>query len=267
MSTDIPKIMHFYWDKSTLCYLQYMTIISFNKFNPDWRIIIHEGNSRCGAITWNTGEQTIKYSGEDWYYKLKELDYVEFRVVDFESIGFREDVSEIFKSDYLRWYLLSTIGGGWSDMDILFTKPLTELNIGDANTVICFRGDVHIIGFFLSKSNNEYFKKILDEINYDFDLSDYQSLGSVLFNKVHPSDTTDCIDVKIKNISMDCLYSYRDYDIPIIFQGIDLTKLMDETIGVHWYNGSRVSKFFNNNYDPNTQNISNTITEILKMIQ
>lgn len=32
MLDSIPKIMHFYWDRGYLSYLQYMTIIRLNKF-------------------------------------------------------------------------------------------------------------------------------------------------------------------------------------------------------------------------------------------
>jgi len=109
MLSNIPKVMHFYWGKSNMSYLQYMTIISFNKFNSDWEIIIHEPKKRFDEITWNTDEQKIKYEGKDYYEQLKQLSFVKFKEVDFNEIGFKEDVPDIFKSDYLRWYLLSTV--------------------------------------------------------------------------------------------------------------------------------------------------------------
>lgn len=267
MSTSIPKIMNFYWDKSSLSYLQYMTIISFNKFNPDWKIVIYEPKVRYNFITWKTDEQRIRYSGHDWYGELKKLNFVEFKEIDFEEIGFKNDVPEVFKSDYLRWYLLSTVGGGWSDMDILYIKPISSLKIDNSDTVICFRGDVHIIGFFLSKPNNDYFRKIMDAVNDNIDLDNYQSLGSTLFNIVHPSANNNGLDVTICNISMKALYPYLDSEIPKMFKDIDLTNITEETIGIHWYNGSMISKLFNNSYDPNNDNTKNTITEILKTIK
>jgi hypothetical protein len=266
MSIKIPKIMHFYWDMSKLSYLQYMTIISFKKQNPDWDIIIHENEVVTRAITWDTDEQRILYNGYDWYPELKKLPYVKLNYVDFEKIGFKNDVPEVFKSDFLRWYLLSTVGGGWSDIDILYLKPINTIDIDNSDTVICFRGDVHIIGFYLSKPENPFFKKILDNITIDFDRTKYQSIGSTLLNTLYPSIDNIDMDIKLKNISMDVVYPYRDGDINILFNEIDLNKLKEETIGVHWYNGSRISKIFNQNYDQTNNNINNTITEILKMI-
>lgn len=267
MLGSIPKIMHFYWDGGALSYLQFMSVISFNKFNPDWKIIIHEPKSRYGFITWKTNEQRIRYSGPDWYPDLKNLSFVEFNLIDFNSIGFTEETPEVFKSDYLRWYLLSTVGGGWSDIDILYTKPVSNLDIGDSNTVICFRGDVHIIGFYLSKPNNVFFKNILDRISSDFDSESYQSIGSTLLNQIYPNGTTSDNNIVLKNIPMDCLYAYRDNEINKLFTETDLSNINEKTIGIHWYNGSNISKSFNNNYNPIEKNIKNTITEILNTIQ
>ena len=66
---------------------------------------------------------------------------------------------------------------------------------------------------------------------------------------------------------MDCLYAYRDNEINKLFTETDLSNINDKTIGIHWYNGSNISKYFNNNYNHIEKNITNTITEILNTIQ
>ena len=69
-----------------------------------------------------------------------------------DNLGFDESLPSVFKSDFLRWHVLSTIGGGWSDMDILYIKPITTLELTDnIDTVICHGEFNHIIGFLLSK--------------------------------------------------------------------------------------------------------------------
>jgi hypothetical protein len=264
MLTEIPKIMHFYWDKSKLSYLQYMTIVSFNKFNPDWQIILHEPKKPFyGDITWKTGEQELKYDGYNWYYDLKNLKYINFNEVDFEKIGFTNEIPEVYKSDFLRWYLLSTDGGGWSDMDILYLKSLDFLNIGDSDTVICLRKNIHIIGFFLSIPNNIYFKKIVNLIDVNFDRTKYQSIGSTLLNQLYPKGFDKNLPNKMKIIDSTCFYPFSDTEIDKIFSGINLKNLSEDTIGIHWYNGSNISKQFNNFYDYKTKNINNTITELI----
>jgi hypothetical protein len=260
--SKIPKIIHFFWDKSPLSYLQYLTVVSFHQFNPDWKIMVHETNKAYGRITWNTPENRLKHSGRDYYSKLRELDYVEFNDVDFEAMGFSEDLPDVYKSDYIRWHLLATIGGVWSDMDILYIKPLSELNIpDDKETVICYGPEKHIIGFLMSKPNNEFFNKVLFHVRDNFDPSDYQSIGSKLLNRYH-DEAIHRSDVH--NLSVDAFYAYNHHLINKIFNDTDLSLITNETIGIHWYNGSAISKMFTNIFDEDTTSLNNIITLLIK---
>ena len=243
MSTKIPKIMNFFWDKSSLSYLQLLTITSFNKFNPDWRIIIHEPEYLFKMNTWLSGEQKIPYIGKNYYSELRRLPYVEFKEVDFESIGFKRNVSSVIKSDYLRWKLLSTEGGGWSDMDILYIKPITHLKCdNNIDTVICYSTYGHIIGFFLASKNNDFFKITEEEINSNYDKSEYQSLGATLLNGLNRNMKGD----NILNLVRHVLYPYDYTKVNMLFNENDLHRISVNTIGVHWYNGSHISREFNN---------------------
>jgi hypothetical protein len=265
MSTKIPKVMHFYWGGGKLSYLQYLTIVSFNRFNPDWEIIIFEPTETCSKITWETDEQKIKHGGVDYYDELKKLSFVKIKRINFYEIGFREDVPEVFKSDYLRWYLLSSVGGGWSDIDILYTAPISNINISDEDTVICLYNNIHIIGFYLSKPKNEFFKNILENCDKYFDETKYQCIGSSMLNDIYPNMETiekSHENLKIKNLAIHTVYPFYHDEVNMIFNEKRLDKVRKDTIGVHWYNGTRVSKFFNFNFSPNFTN-TNTITELL----
>lgn len=267
MLTKIPKIMHLYWGGGKLCYLQYMTVETFKKYNPDWRIIIHTPSQYSDKITWETDEQKIKHGGIDFFPELRKVSYVEFNVVDFNNIGFTEDVSEVFKSDYLRWYLLSTVGGGWTDFDVLYTAPLSNIDITDEDTIICTINNIHIIGFYLSKPNNHFFKNLLDNCNNFFDEKQYQSIGSSMLNQLYPdltSITTKHPELVVKNLHKNVIYPFYHDEIEMIFIQSRLDKITKETVGVHWYNGTRLSKIFNFTFLPNTITNTNTITELLK---
>lgn len=267
MLTEIPKVMNLYWDKGSMSYLQYMTVISFNKHNPDWKIVIYEPKNRYGLITWDTDEQRIKYSGKDYYKELINKEYVEIKEFNFDKLGFIEETPEVYKSDFIRWYILSTEGGGWSDFDILYIKPIIDLDLKNEDTIICFNGNVHIIGFYLSSPNNEFFKNILKHINKDFDKTNYQSIGSTLLTSLYPNiNKINDLGINHLNLSMDCLYPYKDYEISKLFSQNDISNITEKTIGIHWYNGSRISKLFNNSFNPENNNIENSITSILKLI-
>lgn len=270
----IPKIMNFYWDGSKMSYYQYLTIVSFRKFNPDWKINIYEPTTKTEIKSWNTPEQKISYVGEDYYPELKKLEYVNFIKFDFKTIGINENISEVFKSDFLRWYLLETVGGGWSDMDILYIKPLDELKLdgtmitGDiesTDTAIVFDGFHHIIGFYLTRPNTGFFKNVFEISKNDLNPSEYQSIGSRLLMRLYPNMEilkNKHPNLNFSNLPMNFLYPYNDSKIDVLFNSTDESLINEKTIGVHWYNGSNISK----NYINNNKNISNMEENVISKL-
>lgn len=124
----IPKVVHFYWDKSPLSFLNLLSVKSFKELNPDWTVKLYEPKFRHNNISWVGYTQKEKYSNINYLqYVYKYCD--EIIEVDLEELNFRNDVSEVYKSDFLRWFLLSTEGGLWSDMDVLYIKPMHMLDL------------------------------------------------------------------------------------------------------------------------------------------
>jgi len=276
---EIPKIMNFYWDGSKMSYLQYLTLVSFHKFNPDWEVNIYEPTIKFDKKTWHTNEQKMEYIGEDYYPKVRSLDYVKIIKFNFGSIGVTENIPEVFKSDLLRWHLLDTVGGGWSDMDVLYIKPLNSLNLegtmlrGDiksTNTVIVFDGFHHIIGFYLSKPNTGFFKTIFDVSKHSLNPSEYQSVGSRLLMRMYPNMNSllkKHQNLNISNLPMDVVYSYDDSKINVLFNTTDDSLITNRTVGIHWYNGSNISKEFNNLYNPKDSTINNVLTDLINKLK
>jgi len=268
---EIPKIMNLYWDGSKLSYLQYLTVKSFHKFNPEWEINIYIPSTRSYTKSWNTSEQKNEYEGEDYYPRLKELNYLRIIKVNFEELGISNNISEVFKSDFLRWYLLYNIGGGWSDMDILYIKSLNEISLRQSmlrglmkstNTVIVFH-EYHSIGFYLTKPKTGLFKDIFENAKTFFDPHYYQSIGSCLLNRMFPETNTileKYPDLKISNLHMDIIYPYDSTKVNLLFNTLDDSLISSRTVGIHWYNGSDISKEFNNSL----QKRDNVLTELIK---
>jgi len=181
--------------------------------------------------------------------------------VDFNELGFDEELPSVFKSDFLRWHILSTTGGGWSDMDILYIKPLKVLDLNDdIKTVICYGKYQYIIGFLLSSGNNEFFSALKNNTKSHLDPIDYQSIGSKLMNSTHRFVQSD----SIYNMDMNIMYSYDHMNIFTLFESEDISSIKENTIGIHWYNGADVSKNFNNKYSEGNNNIVNGITLLIK---
>lgn len=249
----IPKIIHFYWDGSLQSYLQHLTVVSFKKHNPDWEVNLFMPKSLSKtAASWVTNEQRDRYTGEDYLEETKKLCTV--RLVDFE-----DNLHEIHRSDLIRWKVLYEYGGVWSDMDILYIKPVVKVK----TTAIVFDGEHHIIGFYITKPRQPIFKTIYSEAT---ELAKqypkkYQALGSTLLNRIYSNVET----LDVTNLPMDIVYPYNEHSIEDLFFK-DQDKTTPNTIGIHWYNGSPTAKKYQNNFDKYRSNgsvISKRIAECL----
>lgn len=242
--SKIPKVAHFYWGEICLPFLRYMTIKSFYEMNKDWTIKYYFPEYRFKGKSWPTHEQKYDIDSEDYIDKLKALP-IQFIGVDFEDIGFKNDVSEVFKSDYLRLYLLSTEGGLWSDMDILYFKPMCDLPFNTSmgsivNSIVCISNYGHSIGFMMSSTNNSYYSKLFSLAKNYYKSDNYQSIGVVMLNKEFP--TFESIlrafpDIMVGNLAMDVVYAYDASMIEKIFTTSDTSRFTDKSIGIHWYAG------------------------------
>lgn len=267
----IPKIFYSYWDGNKLSYLQYLTIVSFINLNPDWKVKIYMPIKRYEHNSWITNENKDKYFGKDYFNELYKLN-IEIIKIDFNKIGFKNDVSEVIKSDYLRYYLLGNFGGLWSDMDILYIKPINDIIIeevyGDKdniNTVIDFH-EHFSIGFLLSSPNNDFFLNLVSQCLTNYDSTNYQTFGKVLIGKLYKN----IIDVKNKYPNLNILNINHDTYLPIkwneinnIFYNDYSDRITNYAIGIHWFNGSSISKKFQNEFYSNNFSKNGTIYKYL----
>jgi len=166
----ISKRCFFYWGKSRLSYLRYLTIATFSHYNPTWEIIIYTPLITQTGISWTTAEQKYGDNYIDCFDRIREHNVI-IKEMDFRGINFYNEASDVHKSDFLRWWLLHEYGGLWVDMDILFIKPMDDLifntpNNSNVNAVFCInnagsaKGYIHSIGFLMGGKNNDYFKTI-----------------------------------------------------------------------------------------------------------
>jgi len=270
----IPKIAHFYWGESTLPYLRYLTIESFIKYNPDWTVILYYPKYRQQLHTWSTYEHNYEINfTEDYYEELKQLP-IQFVEIDFDSINIDNNLSEVHKSDYLRWNLLSTIGGLWSDMDIIYIDSMNHLSLNIENnknmdTLICYDGRFkHSIGFLLSSKNNEYYKIIWNRCKtWEYNKLNYQTVGVDLLNSIMKTPESLQIrfpNLKIGNIPTVSVYPYNCSILKVIYESINMSYITNETIGFHWYAGyPRAGEPINKITHKNYTELNNVITKII----
>jgi len=266
MFNNIPKVLHLYWDGSKMPFLCFMTAFTFRKLNPDWIIKIYSPVSRTTIKSWKTSEQKIEYEGINYFHNLKDLENCIFITFNFETIGVSNKTSEVQKSDFLRWHILSTEGGVWSDFDIIYFRSIEEINMTNQTVTtknkeidfsVCYDFNVtsehkYSIGFLTAKKECQFYKKILKLAKENFNKTDYQGAGASIFNHEYPGLAKLYLTQKESNIwntSMDILYAYDSLKIEYIYKSNDLRFFTPNSIGVHWYYGSHITKKYINNFE------------------
>jgi hypothetical protein len=228
-----------------------MTIYSFHKLNPDWKIKLYVPKNLVKNSTWDTGENSYLVTKECYMDEVKKLP-IEIIENDMTKFGYSAELPEVQKSDIFRWHILSSEGGFWGDMDILFDKPLNDLyfnkkgsNITDT---ICVydnnRNTWHSIGFILAQKNSPFYKEILEHCKPINDNTDYQAYGSTVLKTLYP-DYKKILKKypTMENLKMDVVYQYsallinRPWDV---YSTANVAT--SNTIGIHWYAGNPKSK-------------------------
>ena len=278
--TNIPKIVHFYWGNEKLSYLRYMSVYSFRKVNPDWKIKIHVPISVSMIDpTWGTNEQKNAGIKNDYWDNLKDLNVEIIKIPPFDN--FDNNAHEVHKSDYYRWTLLCGEGGVWSDIDIVYINSMDNilendrtLNHIDTGFSRYAENGKYAISFMLASAGNTFFKKIHELSNTHYDASRYQSIGSELINnnwhrpgklrKQNPTNIFVLMDEK-------CVYPISPRNIPRFFDPMDdeLKAILADSnvLGLHWFAGHPKSQQFESAIDEtNVGQFDNILSTAIKQI-
>uniref|UniRef100_A0A6G6ACX1 Glycosyltransferase GTa type n=1 Tax=Borely moumouvirus TaxID=2712067 RepID=A0A6G6ACX1_9VIRU len=261
--SKIPKILHLYWNGDQFTILHLLTVKSFMLYNPDWRVKVYTPLLTTNIInpTWKSTEQKYVYNGYNYLEELKKLD-IDYITIDFDQIGFFNNANDVYKSDFLRWYLLYNFGGVWSDFDVLYIKNLNEklfensqrnCEIKNIEQAIYFFDGVFPIGFLMSSKNNIFFKECYENSLKYYNTDNYQSIGACMWFSLFKNG-----DNVLKNfpntsiLSESTIYPYKWNKISEFFNTDNIIQnennymklISGDTIGIHWFNGAEVGKKF-----------------------
>ena len=267
---NIPKIFHVYWGGGIMPYIRFLTVKSFMKYNPDWTIMFWYPTHPSAHVTWHTGELCYPVECDDYTSEMMNLPISQMPV-DFDSIGFSNSATEVHKSDFLRLYLLTKFGGVWSDMDIIYFKPITNLSVNtlenrDKETFVCTSGYGHSIGFLMAHPRSAFFKLLLEIIKSRGIPTQYQAIGPTLYNERFRSiDSINRISPAV-NLSMDVVYSHDAGSIPDFLNDVP-ERFTEGSIGAHWYAGhSQWSKFIKDTNGGLTNLPYNLIGDLIRKV-
>lgn len=244
-----PKLLHMYWSGSNFGYLNYLTIMSFNNYHKNWKIIIYTPKVTIDKFVEEQDKSKCHFE------KIKSINNVTLKYICFEEIGFRNDVTDIFKSNYLRYYVLQKHGGVWADMDILFTASIEEKMNFDEDIVMfqCKSYEnpknkekskyslYYPVGFFISIPNNKFFKYLSDNTKKYYHSNNVQSIGtSMLFKLFSEKDKLH----KNNNFMESIKICDNEYYLPWAWNELEEIYnkkdniLPSNNVGVYWFSGT-----------------------------
>ena len=269
----IPKTVHFYWGGEKLSYLRFLSVQTFCQLNPDWQVLIHTPKILSTAQPkWDTFQQKNSLVQQDYFDQLAQLP-VTVIPHDFARYKFDNQAHEVHKSDFLRWKLLGKHGGVWSDIDILYVRPMHQLlencaEFGKVDTALCplLPPGKHTIGFLMSSPNNKFFQSLSRRARAAYDPETYQCMGSNLINQRFQSLDHFQRQFKQNNfvfLDKSCVYVIDSKSIEKFYQTPDagiLKKFNNKkVIGFHWFAGHPLSQELENQLTANNINQFNNI--------
>jgi mannosyltransferase OCH1-like enzyme len=259
---NIPKILHVYWGGGNFHYLRFLTIKTFIKYNPDWEIIFMYPKQVSNNLTWWNPEQKYTTHCTDFLPEVMKLPITKTEI-DFKKYGFSNKMSEVHKSDFIRLLQLSTVGGVWSDMDIIYFKPMTSLSFNNPEnkhieTFYCDHNYGHSVGFLMACQGNKFFGKLIEIAQKEHTPLEYQSMGAIIYKKYFSTSEAINALTPAMNIPMDVVYAHdATYFAEILTNA--KPKFTKESIGLHWYAGASLWKDFLERTDGGRQFIPNSI--------
>lgn len=240
---SVPKILHLYWGGGKLIYLRYLTIKSFIKHNPDWKIVFWHPEVPFKGRSWgiNTHYQYLNENVcNDYLPEVLSLP-IKSVPIDFNSLKFHKNMAEVHKNDYIRISVLNLYGGVWSDLDIIYFKPITELKVNkeenrDKEAYVCIGPYGHSTGFNMATPNSKFFERLSNLLNVEYRKNEYQCWGPDMFNKYYKSFSSIPNAV---NLDMDVVYAHDCHQVRELLNG-STPRFTVGSIGCHWYGGNEV---------------------------
>ncbi len=242
---NIPKICHMYWDRSPMAFLNTVTVSSFKRMNPDWRIVLYLTKQDYTQIGKNTF--VPDYTGKDYFHLIRDL--VEIREVDLVELGLSH-LCAIQSSDIVRLKYLYDQGGVWSDMDVVWLKPMSDLAAlsDDFEATICYYKHTH--GFhaqsiMIAEQKSKFIYSLIEK-QHTVDPSDHQAYGTKMMNEMYPTlDSAMAKYPRLLAIPYKLFYPYSTYHMEELFINTNLKPVTD-AMAIHWFNGNKISKDYIN---------------------
>lgn len=287
----IEKVISFFWANDTMSWLRYMTLYSFRKLNPDWKMVLYlcKKNSIV-TKTWTEypKQDFFNFNGKDYLKLIYDLgiEIKNWELQDLTGKQQPEIMGASQKSNFFKWNLLAKTSGFFSDLDILFIKPMNEYyeKVKDKELVIGIQDGWFQIYLMASSGNNKFFEEVYKNAFSRVTPKQYQSAGVIsiynLLGKLSGNGEEYGInnckkifemfysDIKHYNNEMELVTPWTWNGMRCVFEEQHKT-LPPNCIGIHWFGASLEAQKYNNilteeNYKAYNNTICHFLGEILQ---
>lgn len=256
---------------------RYLTLESFCQLNPDWSIILHLSKAQKHSRPWHTREvqDCGNYTGKDY---LESVSILDIKIQEW-SPPFK-NLPPAHASDLFQWELLSTIGGFYADMDVLFTKSLPYSQWRNQDTIYCNSKGQMSIGFLGASPRNRLFQAVRAEALEGYSSDSYQNAGVEAVyraagltgsgRKLVPPGVAAMYILKSRFTELRHLELPDRTIYPWAWNELENIWNIEETVpqecvGIHWFGGARKSQEMNNILTPqNMDKYPSTFTRYAK---
>lgn len=244
-----------------MAWLNLMTIESFHKYNPDWKITVYLTKQSPSEMGRNNF--VPDYTGPDYLDRLVNYNYIDIKIIDIEDYDVPIEAHACQGSDNFRRAILFREGGVYSDFDTVWLRPISDIKnvkcIGSPEDFECIVSfyqmthGFHNVSNLIAEKNSRFIKSLIDyskTIHPSEIKSNHQALGSSMLNNLYP--TLEIIlrqYHRILAIPYDTFYPFSTYHLETLFKGNDLNYITDNTLCVHWFNGNKLAKDYINKED------------------
>lgn len=249
----IPKVMNFFWSGPRMTFMRYMTLYSFRHWNPNFRMVLWHPSDPCMGKTWSSVElDDTGYSGEDYLPRIENLN------IDRRAWSpMFEGLSHSQASDLFEWHLLSTIGGLYCDMDVLWLQPIESIReaFWRSDVLYCLESDgkMFAIGLLGASPRCPMYQDIYLSAIRNYNPDRYESAGTFAVYKSTGGaykglSVIECYKTRYPGLSISrlpdiSLYQFDCRSYQQIFTST--TNVSERCLGLHWFGGGPVSQQWN----------------------
>jgi len=105
----VPKICHFYWGGGKMVYLRFLSISTFMKHNPDWKIFFWYPKNSFKGTSWGIEPGYKPFNptlSTDYFPEVLKLPIYK-NEIDFKDLQFSENIAEVHHKQVITYLKLS----------------------------------------------------------------------------------------------------------------------------------------------------------------